>query len=185
MRRRPPSASGALAIGLGVAGVVVLSLARSTAGSTLQGDALMLAWVADYAWFALLTRRLAGRYSSAFVSIASTGIGALIVAAGGLALGLAVAVSHVAATPAVALGFFGEIIVGLGFVGPIAYVAAIRRSNATVATTGALYAAVVFGLAATVVLAHEQLPISIFFAGTLLLASLFLTLVPVSAKASA
>jgi len=183
VRRRPLSVMRWMAIGLGVAGVAVLALTRSASGSSLRGDALMLAWVVDYACFALSTRALAGRYPSAFISVMSTGIGAVTVAVVGVAIGAGRAIPHPFASPGVALGFFGEMVIGLGLVGPIANVAAIRRSNATIATTGALYASVILGLFAAVILVHERLGVGAILAGVLLCASLVTTFVPAQTAA--
>ena len=178
IQRRRLSVGGWAAIGLGVAGVALLSFTRSATGSTPQGDLLMLVWVASYAWFVLLTRALTERYPAPFLSVLSTGGGALIVAVVGIAAGAGGAVGHAFASPGVAAWFFGEIVVALGLIGPIANVVAIRRSSATIATTGALYASVAAGLLAAVLLVHERLAPSAVAAGVLLLASLALTFSP-------
>ncbi|TAM91424.1 DMT family transporter [bacterium] len=174
VHRQPLSARAWLSIACGVAGVAVLSSTRSAHGSTPQGDALMIAWIAIYALFVLGTRELTTRYSSAFVSVASTGLGAVIVTIAGLAAGVGGAIGHPFATPQVAWAFFGEMVVALGLIGPVANVMAIRRSNATIATTGGLYAAVATGLIAAVTLVHEQLTPSVLLSGAFLAASLAL-----------
>ncbi|TAM78448.1 DMT family transporter [bacterium] len=177
VRRKPLRGRAWLSIACGVGGVAVLSATRSSHGSTPQGDALMIAWIAIYALFALGTRELTARYPSAFVSVASTGLGSVIVTVVGMAAGVGGAIAHPFATPQVAWAFFGEMVVALGLIGPIANVMAIRRSNATIATTGGLYAAVATGLIAAVALVHEQLTPSVLLSGALLAASLALMFV--------
>ncbi|TAM58293.1 DMT family transporter [bacterium] len=172
--RQPLRGRAWLSIACGVAGVAVLSATRSAQGSSLQGDALMLAWIVIYALFALGTRELTTRFPSAFVSVASTGLGALIVAVAGMLAGVGGAIAHPFVAPHVAWAFFGEMVVALGLVGPIANVMAIRRSSATIATTGGLYAAVATGLIAAVALVHEHLTPDVLLSGALLAASLAL-----------
>ena len=173
--RERPTLTALGAIAAGIAATAGLAANRSAAHGTFGGDLLLGAWVLIFAVYSVTARRLTAAYAPPFVVALSSTAGFALLAAGGVLLGLGGATLHALASPPAALQFFGELIVGLNFVGPLGYAYAIRWSSALVAAAATLYGSVLAGLLAARLILGEGLSLSAQIAAVLILLSLGLT----------
>jgi drug/metabolite transporter (DMT)-like permease len=170
-----------VALGVGIAGAVLLTLTRSATGSTIYGDLLELVQVTAYATMLVLTRALGTRFSAFFVSGTYGAIGMGLLVLFGLATGrLGPSIAQtLTPNPTVLWWFFGEIVIGLSIYGQFAQAFALRYLSA--GTTGLIssYGTLVVGVIGAVALLHEQIAPSGYAAGAMLALALALGLVPV------
>jgi drug/metabolite transporter (DMT)-like permease len=170
-----------VALSVGIAGAVLLTLTRSATGSTVFGDLLELVQVASYSTMFVLTRALGSRFSAFFVSgtYGTIGMGALVLF--GLAtgrLGPAIAQTLVPSST-IAWWFFGEIVIGLSIYGQFAQAFALSRLSAGTTSIISAYGTLAVGVVGAIVLLHESIAPSGYIAGVLLAVALALALVPV------
>jgi len=173
-----------VALAVGIAGAVLLTLTRSATGSTIFGDLLELVQVVAYATMLVLTRALGTRFSAFFVSGTYGAIGMGLLVLFGVVtgrLGAAVAQTLVPSST-VLWWFFGEIVIGLSIYGQFAQAFALRYLSA--GTTGLIssYGTLVVGVIGAVVLLHETIAASGYLAGGMLALALALGLVPVRTR---
>ena len=167
-----------IALGLGVAGVALLAVTHSSAGSALIGDGLMLVWLAAFAAYACLLRYVGARAPAPFTMSAVGAISMGVLLVFGAALGWGGAIAHVADTPAIAGWFFGEVALGSTLIAQTAYTAAVRRMGVAMATIGAEYTALAIGIAASLV-SHEAWSALTVIAGLLFCVALAVTFAPI------
>jgi drug/metabolite transporter (DMT)-like permease len=170
-----------VALALGIAGAVLLTLTRSATGSTVFGDVLELVQVASFATMFVLTRALGTRYSAFFVTGTYGTIGMALLVLYGLVSGRlesAVATTLVS-NPSTLWWFFGEIVIGLSIYGQTAQAFALRYLSAGTTAIISAYGTLVVGVIGAIVLLRESIATSGFIAGGLLAIALALALVPV------
>ncbi len=180
--RKPLDGPRRLALGLGLAGIVCISLARSGAGASLAGDAIMAVWIAVFAAYSIVTRRLTAIYSPFFVIAVAWGGGFALVAASGAGL-IPFALQHTLASPELALLVIAGIGITSAIAAPIAHAASVRLSGMTIATAGSQYGAIATGLLLSYLLLDETLVPLTVAGAILLLLGLACTLLPARAAA--
>ena len=175
--RRPLDWPRRLALALGMAGIVCVSLARAGGTASFVGDAIMALWIAVFAGYSILTRDLARDYSPLFVIAVAWGGGFALVAAIGAPL-IPFALHHTLATPEMALLVIAGIVGASAIVAPAAHAGSVRLAGVTVATAGSQYGVIATGLLLSYLLLGERLgPVSLAGAALLML-GLACTLVP-------
>jgi drug/metabolite transporter (DMT)-like permease len=173
-----------VALGIGIAGAVLLTVTRSAAGSTPFGDMLELVQVVSYATMFVLTRALGKRFSAFFVSGTYGTVGMALLALFGLAtgrIGSSVALTLVPDASTL-WWFFGEIVIGLSIYGQTAQAFALRTLPAGTTSLISSYGTLIVGVIGAIFLLGEEIAPSGYFAGLLLAAALALALVPVRDK---
>jgi drug/metabolite transporter (DMT)-like permease len=172
------------ALGVGIAGAVLLTVTRSATGSTVFGDLLELVQVLAYSTMFVLTRALGKRFSAFFVSGTYGTVGMALLALFGLLtgrLGPAVTLTLVP-NPSTLWWFFGEIVIGLSIYGQTAQAFALRYLPAGTTSIVSSYGTLVVGVVGALVLLGETIAPSGGIAGILLAVALALALVPVRSK---
>ncbi len=173
-----------VALSVGIAGALLLTVTRSATGSSIFGDLLELVQVASYSMMFVLTRALGKRYSAFFVSGTYGVIGMGLLVAFGLAsgrLGPAIAQTLVP-NVTTAWWFFGEIVIGLSIYGQFAQAFALRYLDAGKTSLISSYGTLIVGVIGAIVLLHETIAPSGYIAGVMLAVALALALVPVRGK---
>jgi drug/metabolite transporter (DMT)-like permease len=176
-----------VALAVGIAGAVLLTVSRSAAGSTVFGDMLELVQVACYATMFVLTRALGSKFSAFFVSGTYGTVGMGLLALFGIAtgrVGPAIALTLVP-NPSTLWWFFGEIVIALSLYGQTAQAFALRYLPAGTTSLISSYGTLVVGVIGAVWLLGETIAPSGYFAGLLLAVALALALVPVRSKPNA
>ncbi|MBV8600544.1 MAG: DMT family transporter [Candidatus Eremiobacteraeota bacterium] len=148
---------GKVAAACGILGVVVVSLTKSTSGATVAGDAILIVWLIGFGAQAVITRVLAERYSSGFITGLSWGMASLTIVAVGLPFGLWHALAAPTSTPVAAAAFLGVLVAGMTFVAPTAFTRAAKATSAAVATGATYYLALCVGLVLSITILHETL----------------------------
>jgi drug/metabolite transporter (DMT)-like permease len=176
-----------IALGLGIAGTVLLTTTRSAHGSSLRGDACILVMVVCFAIISVVLRVLgrARSYRPLFVTglYCSLGMGLLLTI--GLALGRAGAiVQPLVANAAVLTWFFGIMIGGLTLFAQAAQTFALRTLGATIASIVASYGSLLFGLIGAYVVLGESLNPAGIAAAIILALALLLGIVPIPERAA-
>jgi drug/metabolite transporter (DMT)-like permease len=172
------------ALGVGIAGAVLLTATRSASGSTVFGDLLELVQVVSYATMFVLTRALGKRFSAFFVSGTYGTIGMSLLVLFGIfsgRIGPAVALTLVPDASTL-WWFFGEIVIGLSIYGQTAQAFALRHLPAGTTSLISSYGTLVVGVVGALFLLGETIAPSGSFAGVLLAVALALALVPVRSK---
>ncbi|MBC5809795.1 MAG: DMT family transporter [Candidatus Eremiobacteraeota bacterium] len=170
-----------IALALGVCGVAAIAAGHNQGGAHVAGDAIMLAWLAVFASYSYVMRRLTGRYPTAFVTAVVWGAGFALVAILGAPL-VPVAVAHSFATPDVTIAILVALVVVSALLAPAAHAAAVRRTNVTLATVGSQYAAIATGTVLALTVVHESLGPFAIAGGLLLVVALAVSLVPSRAE---
>jgi drug/metabolite transporter (DMT)-like permease len=170
-----------VALSVGIAGAVLLTMTRSATGSTVFGDLLELVQVASYSAMFVLTRALGARFSAFFVSGTYGAIGMGLLVLFGLATGrLESSIAQTLVPNANTLWwFFGEIVIGLSIYGQLAQAFALSRLSAGTTSIISAYGTLAVGVVGAVILLHESIAPSGYIAGALLAVALALALVPV------
>lgn len=175
--RKPLDTLRRVALAVGIAGVACIAVGKASGGTSLFGDAVMFGWLAVFATYSYVMRRLTSRYPTAFVTAVVWGGGfALVVLAGAPLVPLAVA--HSLATPDVAIKVLVALVVISALLAPAAHAAAVKQANVTIATAGSQYAAIATGTTLSILVVHESLGPASIAGGALLIVALALTLVP-------
>jgi drug/metabolite transporter (DMT)-like permease len=169
-----------VALGLGIAGALLLSLTRSASGSTVVGDLFELIQVVAFSAIFVLTRGLGTRYSPFFVSGVYGAVGMACLTLLGIATGrlASSAVQPFASGPATLWWFFGEMILGLSIYAQTAQAYALRTLGAGITSLLSSYGTLIVGLIGAVWLLDERLSPAGYVAAALLAAALALALVP-------
>ncbi|GAC1433818.1 MAG: hypothetical protein NVSMB5_27310 [Candidatus Velthaea sp.] len=167
-----------IALAIGVAGVGLLALTKASDGSSIAGDALMIAWLLNFAVYATLLRTVSARYGIVFITAMTGTLATLVLTIAGVALGAGGAIAHVYDSPLLGAAFFAEIVVLSAVISPLAFATSIRRTGVAIATSGAQYMAVGVGILSSLLVLHEHWQPLLPVAGALLLASLALTFAP-------
>jgi drug/metabolite transporter (DMT)-like permease len=176
--RTPLGRREQIAVALGIIGVVLLAASRTGGTASLFGDGLMLVWLAAFAVYAVVLRSVGTRQSVVFTmsAVGSVAMAAMILV--GVAIpGALRGAAHVTATPATSWWFFAEIVFGSTLYGQTAFAAAVRRVGVAVATIGAEYSALAFGIAASILSREAWSPLTAI-AGLVLIAALAVTFAP-------
>jgi drug/metabolite transporter (DMT)-like permease len=175
-----------VALGLGIAGALLLSLTRSASGSSVLGDVFELIQVVAFSAMFVTTRGLGARYSPFFVSGTYGSIGMLILVLAGLLSGrLAPSVMLPFATgPATLWWFFGEMVIGLSIYAQTAQSYALRTLGAGITSLLSSYGTLIVGLIGAVWLLGERLSPAGYVAAAMLAAALALALIPRPAQAA-
>jgi drug/metabolite transporter (DMT)-like permease len=167
------------ALVIGLAGTALLTLTRSTTGSSLAGDLLELVQVLALGVMFVLTRTLGGRYTPIFITGVNCAIGMAALLAIGTLLGRLDSVTQPLTRNASTLGwFFGEIVIGLSIYSQFAQAYALRTLDAATFSLMISYATLVIGLIGSVWLLGERIAPSGYAAGVLLAIALGLSLSP-------
>ncbi len=174
-----------VALAIGIAGAILLSLARSASGSSIAGDLFELVQVVAFSAMFVFTRGLGARYSPFFVSGTYGSIGMAILVLVGILSGRLVssAVLPFATGPATLWWFFGEIVIGLSIYGQTAQAFALRTLGAGITSLLSSYGTLIVGLIGAVWLLGERLSPVGFVACAMLATALGLALVPRAAPA--
>jgi len=172
------------ALGVGIAGAVLLTVTRSASGSSVFGDMLELVQVVTYASMFVLTRALGQRFSAFFVSgtYGTVGMGLLVLV--GLVTGRlsgAIALTLVP-NPTTQWWFFGQIVVALSLYGQTAQAFALRYLPAGTTSLISSYGTLIVGVIGAILLLGETISPSGYVAGVMLAVALGLSLVPVRSK---
>jgi drug/metabolite transporter (DMT)-like permease len=172
------------ALGVGIAGALLLTITRSATGSTVSGDLLELVQVISLAVMFVLTRRLGKRYSPLFVGgvYGTVGMGLLVLF--GLAtdrLEPSIAQTLVPSSTTF-WWFFGEIVIGLSIYGQIAQAFGLRYLDAGTVSFVTSYGTLILGGIGAVVLLHETIAPTGYLASGLLAIALALALMPSHGK---
>jgi drug/metabolite transporter (DMT)-like permease len=174
------------ALGLGIAGAVLLTTTRSAAGSSLHGDACILVMDLCLAGLSVGLRLLgrANTYRPLFVTglYGSLGIGLLLAIGLGLGRGAAV-LQPLVMNPSVIGWFFGVMIAGLTVYAQAAQTFALRTLGAAIASIVSSYGSLLFGLIGAYVVLGESLTPPGICAALILAFALFLAIVPVPRRA--
>jgi len=170
-----------VALAVGIAGAVLLTMTRSATGSTVFGDLLELVQVASYSTMFVLTRALGTRFSAFFVSGTYGTIGMGLLVLFGLASGrLEPSIAQTLVPNASTLWwFFGEIVIGLSIYGQFAQAFALSRLSAGTTSIISAYGTLAVGVVGAVALLHESIAAAGYVAGVMLAVALALALVPV------
>jgi drug/metabolite transporter (DMT)-like permease len=173
-----------VALSVGIAGALLLTVTRSATGSTIFGDLLELVQVASYSMMFVLTRALGKRYSAFFVSGTYGVIGMGLLVLFGLFTGRLIPSVAQTLVPSAttAWWFFGEIVIGLTIYGQFAQAFALRYLDAGKTSLISSYGTLIVGVIGAIVLLHESIAPAGFIAGIMLAVGLALALVPVSGK---
>jgi drug/metabolite transporter (DMT)-like permease len=167
-----------LALAIGVGGAVLLASTRSSTGSSLTGDLLLIVTLAGVAMMFVLIRRLAPHYNVIFL----TGIYGVMAMTEILFMGIlgggASSMVRVWQSSPTALWFFGVLVLGMSTCVPIAQTYAMRTIGAGTASMLSSYGALIVGLVASVVILHERIEPAGMLAATLIALSIGLALVP-------
>jgi DME family drug/metabolite transporter len=175
--RKPLDTMRRIALGVGIAGVACIAIAKASGGTSLFGDGVMFGWLAVFATYSYVMRRLTSKYPTAFVTAIAWGGGfALVVLAGAPLVPLAF--EHSLATPDVALKVLVALVVISALLAPAAHAAALKQADVTIATAGSQYAAIATGTTLSILVVHETLGPASIVGGVLLVVALALTLVP-------
>lgn len=175
--RRPLDTLRRVALGVGAAGVAFIAFGKASGGTALFGDAVMFGWLAVFATYSYVMRRLTSRYPTPFVTAIAWGGGFALVALVGAPL-IPTAVAHSLATPDVAIKVLVALVVISALLAPAAHAEAVKRANVTIATAGSQYAAIATGTTLSILVVHESLGPVAIVGGALLVLALALTLVP-------
>jgi drug/metabolite transporter (DMT)-like permease len=172
------------ALGVGIAGAVLLTFTRSATGSTLFGDLLELVQVVSLGVMFVFTRKLGKRFSALFVGgvYGTVGMGLLLLF--GLATGRlepSIARSLVPSSTTF-WWFFVEIDIGLSIYGQIAQAFCLRYLDAATVSFIASYGSLILGGIGAIVLLHETIAPSGYIASGLLAIALALALMPSRGK---
>jgi drug/metabolite transporter (DMT)-like permease len=182
--RRPLDTMRRIALAVGLVGVAFIAVGKESGGTALFGDAVMFLWLAVFATYSYLMRRLTNRYSTPFVTAIVWGGGFALVALVGAPL-LPLALAHTFATPGVTIQLLVGLVVISALLAPAAHAAALKQANVTIATAGSQYAAIATGTALSILVVHESLGWTSLAGGGFLIVALALTLVPASAPRNA
>ena len=174
---RPLDTLRRVAVGFGIVGVAFIAIGKEGGGTSLFGDVVMFAWLAVFATYSYLVRRLTSRYPTAFVTAIVWGGGFALVALVGAPL-IPTAIAHSLAAPDVAVKVLVALVVISALLAPAAHAAALKQANVTIATAGSQYAAIATGTALSILVVHESLGWSSIVGGVLLVFALALTLLP-------
>ena len=171
-----------LALGVGVAGALLLMLTRSASGSHLTGDALILVMVVSFSFTAVLMRGFAAKYSPLFITGVYGTFGTLLLVVVGASMGRLGAITQpLVADPRTFFWFFGIMVLGLSLVAQIAQTFALRVVSASTFSVVTSYASLFVGVASSIVIIHEQVGPTGIAAGALLAGALGLALFAPSA----
>ena len=171
-----------LALGVGVAGALLLMLTRSASGSHLTGDALILVMVVSFSFTAVLMRGFAAKYSPLFITGVYGTFGTLLLVVVGASMGRLGAITQpLVADPRTFFWFFGIMVLGLSLVAQIAQTFALRVVSASTFSVVTSYASLFVGVASSIVIVHEQVGPTGIAAGALLAGALGLALFAPSA----
>lgn len=181
--RAPLDGPRRLALALGMAGVVCVALARGGGSGTLVGDAIMALWIAVFAAYTIVTRRLLRTYSPPFVIAVTWGGGFALVALAG-ARYVPVSLAHTLATPELAGLVLAGIVAAAAVLAPAAHALSVRLAGVTVATAGSQYGVIATGLLLSHQLLGEALGAASIAGATLLLLGLACTLLPARSPAA-
>ena len=175
-----------VALSIGIAGALLLTVTRSATGSTISGDLLELVQVGSYSMMFVLTRALGKRYSALFVSGTYGVIGMGLLVLYGLFSGRLFGSIAQTLVPnsATAWWFFGEIVIGLTIYGQFAQAFALRYLDAGKTSLISSYGTLIVGVIGAIVLLHETIAPAGYFAGVMLAVGLALALVPVRGKSA-
>jgi len=167
-----------VALGVGIAGALLLMLTRSASGSHLTGDALILVMVVSFSFTAVLMRGFAAKYSPLFITGVYGTFGTLLLIVVGACMGrLGAIIQPLSTDPLTLFWFFGIIVLGLSLVAQIAQTFALRVVSATTFSVVTSYASLLVGVASSIVIVHEQIGPTGVVAGALLACALGLALV--------
>jgi len=149
-----------LALVLGIVGVVLLAMTHRSGGASIVGDALMIAWLAGFAAYACFLKYAGEGLSStlimSLVGVVSTVALMLVdITSGGVR-----ALVHVFDSLAIAVWFFGIVVVWATIVSQVAYTVAIRRMGIANATIGAEYTTLAVGIVASLAMHEPWTPLT-------------------------
>lgn len=173
-------------LALGVSGAMAFALGRSGEHASLFGDLCMFAWVIAFGLYTAISVAALRTMSALLVTASANVVGGSILGVVSLfSPTLRDAIGAVVTRPHLAFPFFGEIVVLGGLAAPLAFAFALGRAPVSAVTGGAQYLSIGVGTIAAIVMFHESFgPVQIF-AGTLLAASLAVSLVPKAPDRSA
>jgi drug/metabolite transporter (DMT)-like permease len=175
--RKPLDGPRRVALVLGMAGIAFIATARSGGNASLAGDAIMALWIAVFAGYTIVTRRLTQVFSPLFVIAVAWGGGFALVAAVGARL-IPFAFRHTLATPELALLVIAGIVGASAIVAPAAHAASVRLASVTVATAGSQYGVIATGLLLSYLMLGERLAWPSIVGAAFLLLGLACTLLP-------
>jgi drug/metabolite transporter (DMT)-like permease len=165
-------------VALGIAGAVVLSLSRSSGGSSWYGDALIGGFILTWAILTLGIRRLDANYPALFVVGVFGTIGALMLVLIGFVTGRATTIliplQHFDVRTIV--WFDLELVLFLSLGGQLLQAAALRSLPVAFVVALTSYGSIFAGLIASAILLGERLSANEYLAAGLLLAALALSL---------
>jgi len=144
---------------------------------------VLFAWLAVFATYSYVMRRLTSHYPTAFVTAIAWGGGFALVALVGAPL-VPLALAHSLATPDVAIKVLVALVVISALLAPAAHAAAVKYANVTIATAASQYAAIATGTTLSILVVHESLGPSAIAGGGFLIAALALTLIPSGSAAA-
>ncbi len=175
-----------VALGIGIAGALLLMLTRSASGSNIAGDALILIMVVSFSFTAVLMRGFAAKYSPIFITGVYGTFGTILLVAIGAFLGRLGAIAQpLVADPPTIFWFFGIMVVGLSLVAQIAQTFALRIVSASTFSIASSYGSLLVGVASSLTILHERIGPTGIVAGALLACALGLAVFAPSARSQA
>jgi len=169
-----------LAIAVGMAGAGILTGSRSGSGSSMQGDAMIAAFIFTWALLTLGIRKLDARLPPLFVVGVFGAIGGVMLAVIGLAVGqfdaVLIPIRH--RDLATIIWFDVELVLCLSLVGQLLQGIALKALNVALVVALTSYGAIAAGMAASVLLLRESLSLQEIIAGIFLVCALALSLIP-------
>ncbi|MEI9924245.1 MAG: EamA family transporter [Bradyrhizobium sp.] len=169
-----------VAIAIGVAGAAVLTLSKSSNGTTVTGDLLISGFILTWALLTIGIRELDQSYPALFVVGVFGTVGSIFLVLTGAGLGRldAVLIPLRYFDLQTVIWFDLELVVLLSLGGQLLQGFALRRLNVGMVVALTSYGSIFSGLLASLVVLGERLNTGDIFAGSFLVIALGLSLVP-------